>query len=83
LKWHERLKLSIIEKDYKKLESLLDDMPEFEDMEDLNYTLNLIDEARNTISIEKDEMLKEMQKIQKAKKFTVTHEREKSLDMSF
>ena len=83
MKWHERLKVSIIEKDYKELESLLDDMPEFEDMEDLNYTLNLIDEARNTISIEKDEMLKEMQKIQKAKKFTALNDSEKSLDMSF
>ena len=82
MKWHERLKLSIIERDYKKLESLLDDMPEFKDMEDLNYTLNLIDEARNIISIEKEEILKEMQKIQKAKKFT-TLERKKTLDMSF
>jgi len=82
LKWLDSLKLSVIERDYEKLESLLFDMPEFEDMEDLQKAINLIEEARNIVSIEKDEMLKQMQKIQKAKKFT-TYKREKTLDMSF
>jgi len=82
VKWLNSLKLSVIERDYEKLESLLDDMPKFEDMKDLQSALNLIDEARNIVSIEKDEMLKQMQKIQKAKQFT-TYKREKTLDMSF
>jgi len=83
LKWLEKFKRALIEKEYEKMESLLDNIPEFESQKDQKEALHLINEAKKAVKIEKDNTLKQMQKIQKTKKFLTQKNGEYSFDMSF
>ena len=83
LKWLDDFKRAIIEKDYKNIESLIDKMPKLKDENEASLVLTLIEEAKTLLFLEKEDALKQMQKIKKTKKFLNTKETTYSLDMSY
>jgi len=83
LKWLEKFKRALIEKEYKRMEELLENIPQLESQKDQKEALHLINEAKKAVQIEKDNTLKQMQKIQKTKKFLTQKNGEYSFDMSF
>ncbi len=82
MQWLSEFKRAVIEKDFEKIEMLLDHMGEFRDEKEANTALALIDEAKAILFIEKEKTLLEMQKIQKTKKFVDSKKSSYSLDMS-
>lgn len=83
MKWLEKFKRALIEKEYKRMEELLENIPQLESQKDQKEALHLINEAKKAVQIEKDNTLKQMQKIQKTKKFLTQKNGEYSFDMSF
>ena len=83
MKWLEDFKLALIEEDFTAIETLIDDIPEFPDIDSSKLALTFIEQAREVISKQKNEALLQMQKIQKTKKFIKEEEGVYSLDMSY
>jgi hypothetical protein len=69
LKWLEDFKISIIEKDFEKIERLLNEMPEIKSINDLKTSVALINEAKKLLAQEQNILRENMTKIQKSKKF--------------
>ena len=82
LKWLDEFKIAVIEEDISKIETLIDNIPQFHDIKSSELALTLINEARVIIKRQKDDALSQMQKIQKTKKFVESCESAYSLDMS-
>jgi hypothetical protein len=68
-KWLEDFKVSIIEKDFEKIERLLNEMPEIKSINDLKTSVALINEAKKLLAQEQNLLRENMTKIQKSKKF--------------
>ena len=83
MKWLDDFKRALIEQDFVSIEKLIDDFPHFDEIEHQKLALSLIQEAKEVVKHKKDETFKEMQKIQKAKKFENRKEEIHSLDMSY
>ena len=69
MKWLDDFKRALIEKDFETIEKLVENIPHFEEVEEQKLVLSLIQEAKREVQKEKDQALKEMQKIQKSKKY--------------
>jgi len=72
-KWLEKFKVAIIEKDFEKLEILLDEMPEIKKIEELKNTVALINEAKKLISEEQKLLRDSMAKVKKSKHFLTNY----------
>ncbi len=68
-KWLETFKVSIIEKDFTKIERLLEEMPEIKSINDLRTSVALINEAKKLLAHEQSILRENMAKIQKSKQF--------------
>lgn len=67
--WVNNFKLALIKEDDKKVAELIEDMPEFTNIEDMKVTSNLVEEAINTFSKKRQETLAQIDYIKKSKKF--------------
>ena len=68
-KWLEKFKISIIEKDFAKIERLLEEMPEIKSINDLRTSVALINEAKKLLAHEQSVLRENMAKIQKSREF--------------
>jgi len=81
-KWLEKFKIAIIEKDFEKLEQLLEQMPEIKDINQLRSAVSLINESKKLIAKEQRVLKQNMAKIQKSKNFVNTYTEESSFSES-
>ncbi len=81
-KWLEKFKIAIIEKDFERLETLLDEMPEIKDINQLRSAVSLINESKKLIAKEQKVLKENMSKIQKGKKFLNTYHQETTFSES-
>lgn len=82
LKWLEDFKISIIEKDFEKIQTLLDEMPEIKSIDDLRTSVALINEAKKLLAQEQQILRENMAKVQKSKKFLSTYHEEEKFSQS-
>ena len=77
LKWLKDFKIAIIEKDFNKIEQMINDIPKFDTLEENQEALSLVKQA-NEITLQQREMiLKEMQRVKNIKKFLTENQYEK------
>ncbi|BDY12002.1 hypothetical protein [Hydrogenimonas cancrithermarum] len=84
IRWHEAFKIALIEENERELVSLLEKMPKFEHLDEMESALALIAEAKQLFEIKKKQLLDEMKKVRTAKKFLTNSEEtfsEKKLDV--
>ena len=62
--WLTNLKIAIVEQDIKKLDKLMDEIPEFDNIEDMTSALYLIKEATNLVQGFKNQASDSMTQIQ-------------------
>ncbi|MFP4486660.1 MAG: hypothetical protein ACLFOC_06830 [Campylobacterales bacterium] len=67
--WVDSFKLALIKEDDKTIGKLLEDIPDFEDVEDMKVASNLIEEAISTFTKKRQETLAQMDYIKKSRKF--------------
>ena len=78
--WLNKLKIAIIEKNTKDIDLLVETMPMFDDIEDMQSAAHLLKEANILMMTLKDETADSLSKIKKTKDFmNSTH----STDSSF
>ena len=73
-KWLEAFKIAIIEKNFEKIETLLEEMPEIKSIGDLKTSVALINEAKKLLAQEQTQLKEKMGKIQKSKQFLASEE---------
>ncbi len=67
--WISDLKLSIVNKNFAQLEKLSKNIPQFKTLNESQEALALIKAANNLLKIEQKNILSQMQKLEKTKKF--------------
>ena len=67
--WIDEFKLSIINKNYDKIEKLSRTIPHFKTLNESEEALALIKEANTIIQNEQQQILSQMEKLKKTKKF--------------
>ena len=67
--WLARFKLALIQEDEKQLLSLTQEIPTFDNENEMNQALALISEAMKIFEAQQGELQDEMQKVLKAKKY--------------
>ena len=83
MKWLSDFKRALIEEDFDTVSKLVDKMPIFTGLKEQKEALHLINEAKKVVKEQKDETLKQMQQIQKTKKFVDQTDGVYSFDMSY
>ncbi len=83
MQWLSEFKRAVIEKEFEKISSLLKDLPNIKSKDEAKAVLALINEAKNYLLKEREQIRKQMQNIQKTKKFLDTKSSSYSLDMSY
>lgn len=83
--WINSLKIAIITKDTKQIESLMESMPDFSSIEEMKEALYMIKEGIDTLEVIKSKTLLEMQTIKKNIDFLKSSTKEKTnlLDVSY
>ena len=69
LQWTKQLKISIIENDETSIEKLIQDLPQFETIEEMKEAAYMMQEAHDFLSAKKDELASNLVKIKKQKEF--------------
>ncbi|WP_457592798.1 hypothetical protein [Hydrogenimonas sp.] len=69
MNWHKSFTAALIEEDEKRLLALLDSMPEFESIEDMQSALELISRATKVFETKKSVLGSQMRNIKSEKKF--------------
>jgi len=69
VQWLNSFKIALIEEDTEKLKELISDMPCFEKLEDMQTAFSLISEAISLITQKRDQIKKDMDRLNKAKSF--------------
>ncbi len=67
--WISNLKLSIINKNFTQIEKLSKNIPHFKTLDESRKALALIKEANTLIKNEQQQILSQMEKLKKTKKF--------------
>ncbi len=67
--WLNELKLSIINKNFKKIEELSKNIPQFKSLDESQRAFALIQEANTLLKDEQQSILFQMKKLKKTKKF--------------
>ena len=63
--WLKKLKIAVVQKDIKSLDTLLNDIPTLKDMKEMEEALYLLQEAQRIIQILKNETTVSMSQIKK------------------
>ncbi len=82
LKWLDDFKIAIIEKNFDKIGTLLEEMPEIKSINDLKTSVALINEAKKLLAKEQQTLRENMEKVQKSKKFLATYHEEERFSKS-
>jgi hypothetical protein len=82
MKWLESFKIAIIEEDITSIDSHLKEIPEFKKIEHMREAYALIEEAKSRFEKEQTLMKDKMNKMQHAKKFFMTEEKNKLDEVS-
>lgn len=69
MEWINQLKIAIIENNEKKIESLIEKLPQFESVEQMKEAAYIMQEAHNLLTQEKDILASKLLKIKKQKEF--------------
>jgi len=69
MSWHKQLSLAIIERDPKRISKLVDNMPDFENLDAMKRASVLIKEGIKVVEEFKDETSLALKKIQKHRDF--------------
>ena len=78
--WINKLKIAIIEKNPQEIDALVDCMPMFDDIKDMEASASLLKEANLLMMTLKDETSDSLKKIKKTKDFlNSTHSKDSSL----
>ena len=78
--WLNSLKIAIIEKNPEKIDELLESMPTFDDVKDMESAAYLLKEASILMLTLKDETAESLKKLRKTRKFLdSTHSKDSSL----
>ncbi len=77
--WIKTFKVAIIEEDEDLLVQMVESMPLFADIEDMQTVLALIQEATKRFESEKRSLAKEMLKVKEAKKFLISTKKESEI----
>ncbi|MCH9814188.1 MAG: hypothetical protein K0U47_09645 [Epsilonproteobacteria bacterium] len=83
MKWLETFKIALIEEDINTIDTLLKEIPEFKKIEDMRTAYSLIGEAKQKFEDEQKNIQLKMNKMQQAKKFLETKEREPAFDEAY
>lgn len=76
MKWAKQLKIAIIEKDESKIETIIDELPKFDSIEEMEEAAFLMQEAHKFLTTQKEEFAAKLLKIKKQKEFlnsTIQH----------
>jgi len=74
MKWLDEFKIALIEENDAKISSLLSSMPSFDTIEENQEAMALIDQARKTYISKKERLAKQMQQLEKSRKFLLLSE---------
>jgi len=74
MKWLDEFKIALIEENDTKISSLLSSMPSFNTIEENQEAMALIDQARKTYISKKERLAKQMQQLEKSRKFLLLSE---------
>lgn len=74
MKWLDEFKIALIEENDTKISSLLSSMPSFNTIEENQEAMALIDQARKTYIFKKNRLAKQMQQLEKSRKFLLSSE---------
>ena len=74
MKWLNEFKIALIEENDTKISSLLSSMPSFNTIEEAQEAMALIDQARKTYISKKKRLAKQMQQLEKSRKFLLSSE---------
>ena len=80
MKWLNSFKIAIIEEDVQKVDSLLNDVPEFKRIDDMREAFALIGCAKQKFENEQSIIQEKMNKIKKGKKFLSLERRVVKID---
>jgi hypothetical protein len=69
MKWINEFKIAVIEKDIEKADELLDKIPRFKEVEQMQTAYALIEEAKKIALKEQEKLRCDMQNLKKSKKF--------------
>ncbi len=85
MSWLSELKVAIVSKDPQKISALIDDMPDFSNLEEMQEALYLIKEAYIVINDFKNETLAKREQIKKNIDFlqSTAQRQSNSLDVSY
>ncbi len=82
--WLERFKLAVIELDENRIENMIDNMPSFDNLDQMQTALALMAEAKESLKKEAKSIKDNMIKIKKNKAFLDPYiEKKRLLDKSF
>ncbi len=74
MEWLERFKIALIEEDEAGLAALIDDLPAFEKVEEIESAMRLIAQARTLIEAKKERLGREMRALETSRKFLTSSE---------
>jgi len=74
MSWLDDFKIALIEENDHKISSLLSSMPSFNTIEEIQEAMVLIDQARKTYILKKEKLAKQMQRLEKSRKFLLSSE---------
>jgi len=74
MSWLDDFKIALIEEDDLKISSLISSMPSFNTIEENKEAMALIDQARKTCILKKEKLRKQMQRLEKSRKFFLSSE---------
>lgn len=81
--WLTNLKIAIIQKNTDELNTLLDEMPQFDNKQDMQEAMYLLREATESVYKLQEETKRSMQQLKKSMNFlnSIEHETSNSLDI--
>jgi len=74
MKWLDDFKIALIEENDHKISSLISSMPSFNTIEESKEAMALIDQARKIYLLKKEKLAKQMQRLEKSRKFLLLSE---------
>lgn len=69
MRWADQLKIAIIEKDESKIETIIEKLPNFNSIEEMEEAAYLMQEAHNFLATQKEKFAAKLLKIKKQKEF--------------
>ncbi len=83
MNWQNSLKVALLQKDLKELEYLIYNMPQFDNIDDLELVNSLMLEAKVLFEEEKKKTSKSMSELRKTKSLLAQENRDSKLNLVF